>query len=73
MGFVGLKMLFKIENSEIKNLRTQEFLLWYSGLRVQLQQLRLLQRRRFHPWPEQWVKGSSVAAAVAKVKAVAWI
>ena len=36
--------------SNIK-LELREFLLWCSGLRIQLQQLGLLRRYRFYPWP----------------------
>ena len=48
-----------------------EFLLWCSGLRIQMQQLGPLWRCRFEPWPG--IKGSCVAAAAALVAAVARI
>jgi len=38
-----------------------------------LQLLRTLQRSRFDPWPAQWFKGSSVAAAAPQVAAEAQI
>ena len=41
--------------------RKQEFLLWYSGSRIQLQQLRSLWRHKSDPCPVQWVKGTSIA------------
>ena len=31
--------------------KIEEFLLWHSVLRIQLEQLRWLQRHRFNPWP----------------------
>ena len=40
----------------IKKLKKQEFLLWYNGLRIRLQQLWLLQRHGFDPTQEQWLK-----------------
>ena len=43
----------------------QEFLLWRSGLRIQLQGLGLLQRHRFNPQPGTVVKGSGIATAEA--------
>ena len=48
-----------------------EFPPWHSGLIIQLQKLRLLQRCGFNPSQAQWVKGSSVVTAVAQVTAVA--
>ena len=49
-----------------------QFPLWHSGLRIQLQQLRSLQRCRFDPGLVQWAKASSVAAAVAQIQSLAW-
>ena len=46
----------------------QEFLLWYSGLRVWLQCLRSLGRLGLIPSPAQWVKGSGVPTAVAQIQ-----
>ena len=34
-----------------KNLSSREFLLWHSGLRIQLHRLGSLQRCGFNPWP----------------------
>ena len=46
-------------------------LLWHTGLGIQLQQLRLLERHGFNPLLAQWVKGSSVAAAAACIQSLA--
>ena len=54
-------------------MRLPEFLLWHSGLRIQLQWLGSLGRYRFDPQLAQWVKGSGVATAMAQVTAVALI
>lgn len=48
-----------------------EFPLWRSGLRIQLQQLGSLCRRRFDPGLAQWVKGSGVAATVSRIQSLA--
>ena len=45
--------------------RVEEFPPWCSGLRIQLQQLGLLQSTGLIPCTTQWVKGSGFAAAVA--------
>ena len=52
-----------VETSEAKqislNLKIfQEFLLWHSGLRLQLQWLGSLWKHRFDPGLAQWVKGT---------------
>ena len=48
-----------------------EFPPWYSGLRIQLQQVGWIERCWFDPRPAQWVKGSSVVAAVAWIQTLA--
>ena len=60
-------------SSKKKN-EIEEFPLWQSGLRIQLQQLGLLWRYRFDSLPSamgQWVK-SSVAASAAQIQSLAW-
>ena len=54
----GISGSFKMEGGQ------GEFLLWNSGLRIQLQQLGLLQRLGSIPGLAQWVKRLGVAAAV---------
>ena len=50
-----------------------EFLLWCSGLGIQLQCLELLWRHRFDPWPGAvGYKGSGIASAAVQVTAVVW-
>ena len=49
--------------------KNKEFLLWYSGLRIQLQQLRLWRGTGLLSSPEQSFKGSGIAAAEAQVAA----
>ena len=51
----------------------QEFPLWHSVLRIQLQWLRSLWRCRFNPLPTTVGQRSSVAAAAVQIAAVAWI
>ena len=46
--------------------------MWHSGLRIQLQHLRLQQRHRLDSC-QQWVKGSSVAAVAAQGRPVTQI
>ena len=49
----GKNGIGKIHNKAVKNKETLEFLLRHSGLRIQLQQLGLFLRYRFHPGPVQ--------------------
>ena len=51
----------------------QEFLLWHSGLGIQMQQLRLLWRWEFNLHLVRWVKRSCVATAVVQVAPAAQI
>ena len=48
-----------------------EFPLWHSGLRIQLQWLGLLRGKGLIPSPVQWVKWSSIVAAVAQIQSLA--
>ena len=50
----------------------EEFPLWYSGLRIRLQQFRSLGGTGLILSPVQWVNGSLVAAAVAQSQSLAW-
>ena len=47
-----------------------EFLLWYSGLRIQLQQLKSLWRYGFDLLSAAWVEGCSIDTVAAQVTAV---
>ena len=52
----------------------REFLLWHSGLRIQQLWHQVTAEVQVQsPGPTQWIKRSSIAAAVAQVAAMAWI
>ena len=72
-AILGGGAVFSIYCLAVEIWDSEEFLLWHSGLRIQLQWLGSLQRCRFNPWPAQWVKGSGIATAVVQVTLMAWI
>lgn len=57
----------------LQNNLVEDFLPWCGGLRIRPHRLRLQWRCRFRPRPAQWVKASSIGAAVAQIIAAAQI
>ena len=62
-------LAYQVSNRKSIKSVDQEFLLWHSGLRIQLQHLGSL----WKPGMVQWVKGSGIVTAAVQVAAVAWI
>ena len=51
LGLIEVQVLYVSVQKEFSKRQSEEFPLWHSGLRIRLQQLRLLQRCVFDPRP----------------------